>query len=391
MTQQSMTLQQASTDYQKAVAVYNSKINPTDSQLKQAQSTLDQALAQLAKLTDPSPKDLQAAQANVDQTRRRPRYGHGAARQCNPPHAVRRHRHARRPRLGSFAAAGRTILGVADTTEQLVKVNIDETDIARVKTGQDVTIGLDAYPDVTLTGKVTDVAAATTTTQGVVNYVVTVTLKPGDVPIKMGMTANAEHRRGAKGQRAPRPQQRHSGGQLPATGDGAGQGGQVQRGGNQARRRERSRNRGRRRTERGADGIDLDDAAEFGGEPVRRVKQIGPGYSGADTAMNPLESIHVALGSLGANKLRSALTMLGIIIGVGAVIALLSIGQGAGAAITAQVQGIGSNLIFVIPGQVTNSGIRSATGTASTLTLADADALGGRGCCANIAAAGADL
>ncbi len=67
--------------------------------------------------------------------------------------------------------------------------------------------------------------------------------------------------------------------------------------------------------------------------------------------MNLLESMRVALRSLGANKLRSTLTMLGIIIGVGAVIALLSVGQGAGAAITSQIQGIGSNLIFVFPGQ----------------------------------------
>ena len=101
--------------------------------------------------------------------------------------------------------------------------------------------------------------------------------------------------------------------------------------------------------------------------------------------MNLFESMRVALGSLGANKLRSTLTMLGIIIGVGAVIALLSIGQGAGAAITAQVQGIGSNLIFVFPGQASQSGIRAAAGTAATMTLADANALEDRSCCPDIA------
>jgi putative ABC transport system permease protein len=102
--------------------------------------------------------------------------------------------------------------------------------------------------------------------------------------------------------------------------------------------------------------------------------------------MNPFESMRVALGSLGANKLRSTLTMLGIIIGVGAVIALLSIGQGAGAAITAQVQGIGSNLIFVIPGQLSNSGVRSAAGSAATLTLTDSNALENASACPNVAA-----
>ncbi len=101
--------------------------------------------------------------------------------------------------------------------------------------------------------------------------------------------------------------------------------------------------------------------------------------------MNIFESMRVALRSLSANKLRSTLTMLGIIIGVGAVIALLSIGQGAGAAITEQIQGIGSNLIFVFPGQASAAGIRSAIGSASSLTLADANALGNHGCCPDIA------
>ncbi len=94
--------------------------------------------------------------------------------------------------------------------------------------------------------------------------------------------------------------------------------------------------------------------------------------------MNVFESMRVALRSLGANKLRSTLTMLGIIIGVGAVIALLAIGQGAGNAITQQIQGIGSNLVFVFPGASTSGGVRAAAGTASSLTLADAYALENR-------------
>ncbi len=91
--------------------------------------------------------------------------------------------------------------------------------------------------------------------------------------------------------------------------------------------------------------------------------------------MNPLEGMKVAIGSLVANKLRSALTALGIIIGVAAVIALLSIGRGAQVAITAQIQSIGTNLIFVRPGSTTEGGVRSAAGSATTLTLEDAEAL----------------
>jgi putative ABC transport system permease protein len=100
--------------------------------------------------------------------------------------------------------------------------------------------------------------------------------------------------------------------------------------------------------------------------------------------MNLLESMRVALRSLGANRLRSTLTMLGIIIGVGAIIALLSIGQGAGAAITEQVQGIGSNLIIVLPGAAPRPG--SSVSVAGTITLADANALEDRVCCPAIAA-----
>jgi putative ABC transport system permease protein len=91
--------------------------------------------------------------------------------------------------------------------------------------------------------------------------------------------------------------------------------------------------------------------------------------------MNIIESIRLAMRGLSANKMRSALTMLGIIIGVGAVIGLLSIGQGAQAAITEQIQGIGSNLIFVIPGTFSQAGASFGMGSVSSLTLEDAEAI----------------
>jgi putative ABC transport system permease protein len=93
--------------------------------------------------------------------------------------------------------------------------------------------------------------------------------------------------------------------------------------------------------------------------------------------MNVGMSVRIAVRSLGANKLRSALTMLGIIIGVMAVIAMLSIGRGAQAAITAQINSIGTNLLFIRPGAPQTGGVRQAEGSAATLTLDDADALAG--------------
>ncbi|MCL5960117.1 MAG: ABC transporter permease, partial [Chloroflexi bacterium] len=87
------------------------------------------------------------------------------------------------------------------------------------------------------------------------------------------------------------------------------------------------------------------------------------------------ESLRVALRALAANKLRTALTMLGMIIGVGAVIALMSVGKGAQAMVTSQIQGMGTNLLFVTPGAQQQGGVRQQQGTAPTLTLEDADAI----------------
>ena len=91
--------------------------------------------------------------------------------------------------------------------------------------------------------------------------------------------------------------------------------------------------------------------------------------------MNLIESVRVALRALGANKLRAALTMLGMIIGVGAVIALMSIGQGVQASVTSQIKGLGSNLLFVTPGATSSGGVRAQAGTAPTLTSEDAEAI----------------
>lgn len=91
--------------------------------------------------------------------------------------------------------------------------------------------------------------------------------------------------------------------------------------------------------------------------------------------MNLIESFRIALRNLGANKLRSGLTMLGVIIGVGAVIALVSIGRGAQEAITSQIQSVGTNLLYVRPGSSNQNGVRGQEGSAGTLTLEDAAAL----------------
>jgi putative ABC transport system permease protein len=87
-----------------------------------------------------------------------------------------------------------------------------------------------------------------------------------------------------------------------------------------------------------------------------------------------LENVRVAFDGLVANKMRSALTMLGVIIGVGAVIALMSIGEGAQASITEQINSIGSNLIFVGAGARGMGPVEGSGGSAS-LTYEDAQAI----------------
>lgn len=87
------------------------------------------------------------------------------------------------------------------------------------------------------------------------------------------------------------------------------------------------------------------------------------------------ESIKIALDALISNKLRSILTMLGIIIGVGAVIAMISIGMGVRDKVSNSIASLGSNLIIVTPGAAASSGVRQAAGTNITLTLKDAEAI----------------
>ncbi len=91
--------------------------------------------------------------------------------------------------------------------------------------------------------------------------------------------------------------------------------------------------------------------------------------------MNPAVIILTAFGSLGANRLRASLTLLGIVIGVASVISMVAVGRGAQAAITSRIQELGTNLLFVRPGSSVIGLFIRGFGTAETLTLDDALAL----------------
>jgi putative ABC transport system permease protein len=91
--------------------------------------------------------------------------------------------------------------------------------------------------------------------------------------------------------------------------------------------------------------------------------------------MNLLAILKVAIRALGRNKMRTALTMLGIVIGVGAVIVLVSIGQGAQTMVLSQISNMGSNMMYVMPGNLSFGGASQGLGAASTLTDEDVTAM----------------
>jgi len=91
--------------------------------------------------------------------------------------------------------------------------------------------------------------------------------------------------------------------------------------------------------------------------------------------MNPLQTLRVAGRALMRNKLRSLLTTLGVVIGVGAVIAMVALGEGARAKVEASFASMGANLLIVLPGSTTSGGARGGFGSASTLTWDDLRAI----------------
>lgn len=88
-----------------------------------------------------------------------------------------------------------------------------------------------------------------------------------------------------------------------------------------------------------------------------------------------LEILRTALGTIRQNKMRSGLTMLGVTIGVGSVIIMVSIGMGARAQVKERIEGLGTNMLFVFAGTTTSGGARSGAGSSFTLTVNDAKAI----------------
>ncbi len=135
------------------------------------------------------------------------------------------------------------------------------------------------------------------------------------------------------------------------------------------------------------DGAIISDTRKAGsGARGAAGSQAGPAPQQADskeTAASMLDEVWtfasmavVAAGrAIKRNKLRAALTMLGIFIGVAAVITMVAVGDGAKSSVEAQINSLGTNLLVVLPGATTANGVRAGLGSNSTLTVGDADAI----------------
>ena len=118
--------------------------------------------------------------------------------------------------------------------------------------------------------------------------------------------------------------------------------------------------------------------AKVAGEPARpsaaRAAAFYAGLSNASWAFTWMV-LTAAAEAIWRNKMRSALTMLGVFIGVAALIAMVSVGQGANEAVRKEIARLGTNLVVIRPGAATSGGARGGFGSASTLTVADAQAI----------------
>jgi macrolide transport system ATP-binding/permease protein len=130
------------------------------------------------------------------------------------------------------------------------------------------------------------------------------------------------------------------------------------------------------------DGVVISDhrKAATGDHAASSMEPAAPKEAAPEIARNEAltfaaMAISAASRALRRNKLRAALTMLGIFIGVAAVIAMVAVGDGARYSVQQQIQSLGTNLLVVLPGATTSNGVRAGFGSTSTLTVADAEAV----------------
>ncbi|HEY6042106.1 MAG TPA: efflux RND transporter periplasmic adaptor subunit [Anaerolineae bacterium] len=193
MSSQATTLQQATIDYQSALANYNLTLTGiNDTSVKSAAQSLASARANLTKLiAPPTQQDLDIVQASVDNA------------QVAVDQAKRKLDQARiiapfdgtvasvNYVVGQLAANSPVMMSLVNLETLQTQINLSEIDIAKIKSGQDVSLTFDALNRRSFRGRIVSISPVGTVTQGVVNYVVTVALAQTDPTVRPGMTAEA--------------------------------------------------------------------------------------------------------------------------------------------------------------------------------------------------------
>jgi HlyD family secretion protein len=191
---QSVALEQATIDYERALASYRKvEESPTDSDIKSAEAQVTRAQTTLETLGDrPKAEDVELAKLDVEMAR-----DALVEAEADLEDAV-----LEAPHAGTIATAaveseewvsgGNPVITLIDASKVHVDVLVDEVDVGKVREGQQVDLTLDSFPDEELSGHVDFIAPAPTNEAGLISYKVSIDLESNDLPVRMGMTANAE-------------------------------------------------------------------------------------------------------------------------------------------------------------------------------------------------------
>jgi len=190
---QAVALQQATIDYEQAKERYEQLLaHPTSSEVKAAAARVASAEAQLAQLLNtPTAEQIAVAQARVAQAQVALDQARSSLERASLTAPFAGTVARLDADVGEPLAPNQPFVLLVDDSQLHIRINVDEADIGQVAVGQQARITLDAFPNQELLGQVTAIAPTATVDAGVVVYQVTITLEPSQVPLRVGMTANA--------------------------------------------------------------------------------------------------------------------------------------------------------------------------------------------------------
>lgn len=194
MLPQSTALQRATLDYERALANYRLQVAAVDdTSFRSAAAQLAQAKAQLDRLQrSPTAEEVAIAEAQVEQARAALEAARLRVSDTILVAPFSGKVISIGSRVGELVSAATPVVVLADLDHYYVDASVDETDIGRVQVGQDVTIVLDAFPDLSLDGRVKEIDPLGRVSQGVVTYLVRIELTSGNGMVRPNMTATVD-------------------------------------------------------------------------------------------------------------------------------------------------------------------------------------------------------